>query len=105
MIGAGELIVVGGIDIAVAICRALDADIEVAALVTDGDQIEADGVLMRLDGNGRAMLAAERSALNTLQHLSGVATLTRPYGDGIAGPGATLVDTRKTIPDLPRFAK
>ena len=55
---------------------------------------------MRLDGNARAMLAAERSALNTLQHLSGIATLTRRYVDAIAGTGATLLDTRKTIPGL-----
>ena len=55
---------------------------------------------MRLDGNARAMLAAERSALNTLQHLSGIATLTRQYVDAIAGTGAILLDTRKTIPGL-----
>ena len=53
---------------------------------------------MRLEGNARAMLAAERSALNTLQHLSGIATLTRRYVDAIAGTGAILLDTRKTIP-------
>jgi nicotinate-nucleotide pyrophosphorylase (carboxylating) len=100
MIDAREPIVVAGIDIAVAIFQALDPDIEIADLVTDGDQIQAGGVLMRLDGNGRAMLAAERSALNTLQHLSGVATLTRRYVDAIDGTGATLLDTRKTIPGL-----
>jgi nicotinate-nucleotide pyrophosphorylase (carboxylating) len=55
---------------------------------------------MRLEGNARAMLAAERSALNTLQHLSGIATLTRTYVDAIAGTGAVLLDTRKTIPGL-----
>ena len=55
---------------------------------------------MRLDGNARAMLTAERSALNTLQHLSGIATLTRRYVDAIAGTGATLLDTRKTLPGL-----
>ena len=55
---------------------------------------------MRLDGNARAMLAAERSALNTLQHLSGIATLTRQYVDAIAGTGAIVLDTRKTIPGL-----
>ena len=53
---------------------------------------------MRIEGNARAMLAAERSALNTLQHLSGIATLTRRYVDAIAGTGAILLDTRKTIP-------
>jgi nicotinate-nucleotide pyrophosphorylase (carboxylating) len=55
---------------------------------------------MRLAGNARAMLAAERSALNTLQHLSGIATLTRSYVDAIEGTGAVLLDTRKTIPGL-----
>jgi nicotinate-nucleotide pyrophosphorylase (carboxylating) len=57
-------------------------------------------VLMRLEGNARAMLTAERSALNTLQHLSGIATLTRRYVDKIEGTGAILLDTRKTIPGL-----
>jgi nicotinate-nucleotide pyrophosphorylase (carboxylating) len=55
---------------------------------------------MRLAGNARAMLAAERSALNTLQHLSGIATLTRQYVDAIAGTSPVLLDTRKTIPGL-----
>jgi nicotinate-nucleotide pyrophosphorylase (carboxylating) len=55
---------------------------------------------MRLGGNARAMLTAERSALNTLQHISGIATLTRRYVDAIAGTGAILIDTRKTLPGL-----
>jgi nicotinate-nucleotide pyrophosphorylase (carboxylating) len=55
---------------------------------------------MRLRGNARAMLTAERSALNTVQHLSGIATLTRQYVDAISGTGCTLLDTRKTIPGL-----
>jgi nicotinate-nucleotide pyrophosphorylase (carboxylating) len=55
---------------------------------------------MRLTGNARAMLAAERSALNTLQHMSGIATLTRRYVDAIADTGAILLDTRKTLPGL-----
>jgi nicotinate-nucleotide pyrophosphorylase (carboxylating) len=97
---AREPIVVAGIEIAIAIFRALDPDIEIETVVNDGDRIEAGGVLMHLDGNARAMLAAERSALNTLQHLSGVATLTRRYVDAIAGTGAILLDTRKTIPGL-----
>jgi nicotinate-nucleotide pyrophosphorylase (carboxylating) len=56
--------------------------------------------MMRMSGNARAMLSAERPALNTLQHLSGIATLTRRYVDAIAGTGAVLIDTRKTIPGL-----
>src|SRR5205085_3905600 len=62
-------------------------------------------VLLRLEGNARAMLAAERSALNTLQHLSGIATLSRTYVDAIAGTGAILIDTRKTIPGLRTLEK
>jgi nicotinate-nucleotide pyrophosphorylase (carboxylating) len=97
---AREPITVAGLEIAAAIFHALDAAVEIAELASDGDRIEAGGVLMRLEGNARAMLAAERSALNTLQHLSGIATLTRRYVDAIAGTGATLIDTRKTIPGL-----
>lgn len=95
-----ESIVVAGIAIAEAFFRRLDPEVEIEALVADGDRIEAGSVLMRLRGNARAMLTAERSALNTLQHLSGIATLTRRYVDAIAGTGAVLLDTRKTIPGL-----
>jgi nicotinate-nucleotide pyrophosphorylase (carboxylating) len=91
---------VAGLDIAVAFFRALDREVRIEKTVEDGDAVDAGTVLMRLEGNARAMLAAERSALNTLQHLSGIATLTRRYVDAIVGTGATLLDTRKTIPSL-----
>lgn len=93
-------IVVAGLDIAAAFFRSLDRHVRIEKPVNDGDVVEAGAVLMRLDGNARAMLAAERSALNTLQHLSGISTLTRAYVDAIAGTGATLLDTRKTVPGL-----
>jgi len=95
-----EQIVVAGLEVAAAFFRALDPQVDVEILVSDGERVEAGTVLMRLRGNARAMLAAERSALNTLQHLSGIATLTRRYVDAIAGTRATLLDTRKTIPGL-----
>ena len=95
-----EPIVVAGIEIAAAFFRALDPDVEIGAFAGDGDRVEAGTVLMRLTGNARAMLTAERSALNTLQHLSGIATLTRRYVDATAGTPAILLDTRKTIPGL-----
>jgi nicotinate-nucleotide pyrophosphorylase (carboxylating) len=98
-------IVVAGIEIAAAFFRALDPDVRIDDLVADGDAIGAGTVIMRLEGNARAMLSAERSALNTLQHLSGIATLTRQYVDRIAGTGATLLDTRKTIPGLRSLEK
>jgi len=95
-----EPIVVAGLDVASAFFRALDRDVRIETLVADGDAVERGSVLMRLQGNARAMLAAERSALNTLQHLSGIATMTRRYVQAIEGTGATLLDTRKTIPGL-----
>ena len=93
-------IVVAGLDIAAVFFRALDPHVRIERHASDGDAVEAKTVLMRLSGNARAMLSAERSALNTLQHLSGIATLTRQYVEKIAGTGATLLDTRKTVPGL-----
>ncbi|KQM48237.1 nicotinate-nucleotide pyrophosphorylase [Sphingomonas sp. Leaf208] len=93
-------IVVAGLDLAEAFFRALDPDVRIERLVRDGQQVTAGTELMRLEGAGRAMLTAERSALNTVQHLSGIATMTRAYVDVIEGTGAILLDTRKTIPGL-----
>lgn len=95
-----EDIVVAGLPIAEAFFRALDPDAEIEQLAADGGRTEAGDILLRVRGNARALLTAERSALNTVQHLSGVATLTRRYVDAIAGTGAILLDTRKTIPGL-----
>ena len=95
-----DAIVVAGLPIAEAFFRALDPDIGIELMAGEGDPAPAGTDLMRLTGNARAMLTAERSALNTVQHLSGVATLTRRYVAAIAGTGAILLDTRKTIPGL-----
>jgi len=95
-----EPISVAGIAIAEAFFRRLDEHVRIESLVADGDRVGAGTVLMRLEGNARAMLTAERSALNTLQHLSGIATLARRYVDAIEGTGAILLDTRKTVPGL-----
>jgi nicotinate-nucleotide pyrophosphorylase (carboxylating) len=95
-----EEISVAGLEIALAFFRALDGEVRVEKLAGDGERVGTGTVLARMEGNARAMLTAERSALNTLQHLSGIATLTRRYVDAIAGTGAILIDTRKTIPGL-----
>jgi nicotinate-nucleotide pyrophosphorylase (carboxylating) len=95
-----QSIVVAGLDLAAEFFRAFDGDIAIEMLARDGDRPGRGTTLMRLAGNARAMLAAERSALNTLQHLSGIATLTRQYVDVMAGTDAVLLDTRKTIPGL-----
>ena len=97
---AREPVVPAGLEIAAAFFRALDPTVQIDLCAKDGDRTETGAMLLRLEGNARAMLTAERSALNTLQHLSGIATLTRRYVDVIAGTGATLLDTRKTIPGL-----
>jgi nicotinate-nucleotide pyrophosphorylase (carboxylating) len=93
-------IVAAGLEVAAAFFRTLDANVEIEQLAKDGDRLIHGTTLMRLAGNARALLAAERSALNTLQHLSGIATLTRSYADAIEGTGTVLLDTRKTLPGL-----
>jgi nicotinate-nucleotide pyrophosphorylase (carboxylating) len=95
-----EPIVAAGLPIAEAFFRRLDPAAELQRLVDDGERVQAGGVLLHVKGRARALLTAERSALNVVQHLSGVATLTRRYVDAIAGTGATLLDTRKTLPGL-----
>lgn len=95
-----QAIVVAGLEIGAAFFRTLDGEVEIETFAGDGERVEPGAVLMRLAGNAPAMLTAERSALNTLQHLSGIATLARKYVDAIAGTGAILLDTRKTIPGL-----
>ena len=102
---AREPIVVAGLDLASAFFRALDEGVIIEQQASDGSAVEAGAVLMRLRGNARAMLSAERCALNTLQHLSGIATLTRRYVEEISGTGAILLDTRKTIPGLRALEK
>jgi nicotinate-nucleotide pyrophosphorylase (carboxylating) len=100
-----DAIVVAGLPIAAAFFKHLDPDVELEMLVQDGGVVAAGADLMRISGKARAMLTAERSALNTVQHLSGIATLTRRYVDAIVGTGCTLLDTRKTIPGLRMLEK
>ncbi|RYY29480.1 MAG: carboxylating nicotinate-nucleotide diphosphorylase [Sphingomonadales bacterium] len=95
-----DAIVAAGLPIAEAFFRALDPDVMIERLVQDGEAVPGGTDLLRIRGKARALLTAERSALNTVQHLSGIATMTRGYVDAIAGTGATLLDTRKTIPGL-----
>lgn len=92
--------VVVGLPIAAAFFRALDPSVDIELLAEEGEAVRGGTDIMRLRGLGRAMLTAERSALNTVQHLSGIATMTRDYVNAIRGTGCTLLDTRKTIPGL-----
>ncbi|WP_298190941.1 carboxylating nicotinate-nucleotide diphosphorylase [Novosphingobium sp.] len=100
-----DAINVCGLPIAAAFFRALDPAMAIEVLVEEGAQVAPGSALMRLTGSARAMLTAERSALNTVQHLSGVATLTRRYVDAMGETKARLLDTRKTIPGLRHLEK
>jgi nicotinate-nucleotide pyrophosphorylase (carboxylating) len=80
--------------------RQLDARVTVGWHVSDGQRVEPDTQLCALRGPARALLTGERTALNYLQLLSATATATRTYVDAIAGTGARILDTRKTIPGL-----
>ena len=80
--------------------KAVSPESEIRWLVKDGDAVTAQQKLCEVSGNARALLTAERSALNFLQMLSAVATQTRTYVDAIAGTSAKIVDTRKTLPGL-----
>ena len=105
LMASRDPIVVVGLDLAAAFFARLDSDADIELLVEDGVAVPAGTALLRLEGKARALLTAERSALNTMQHLSGIATLTRSYAEAIAGTGAILLDTRKTIPGLRRLEK
>jgi nicotinate-nucleotide pyrophosphorylase (carboxylating) len=83
----------------------LDPAASFEQLVQDGDLVEAGAPLARAEGNARAVLAAERTGLNLLGRLSGIATLTRAYVDAVAHTGARIVDTRKTTPGLRALEK
>ena len=95
-----DAVTVAGLPLATLFFQALDPEVFIEQLVADGTRVSAGTALMRLSGNARALLSAERSALNSVQHLTGIATMTRAYVDAIAGTGCILLDTRKTLPGL-----
>lgn len=80
--------------------RQLEGEVSVRWLAKDGELIKSDQVVCELQGDARALLTAERTALNYLQTLSGTATLAREYAQAVAGTGAHVLDTRKTVPGL-----
>ena len=102
---AREKMVVAGINIAARVFSSLSDDIKWSSLVKDGDMVEKGTVLAGVEGPAQVLLAGERTALNILQHLSGIATTTRQYVDAINGTNAVILDTRKTIPGLRDLAK
>src|SRR5258708_29177435 len=104
-LNARQDIVVAGIDVAAQVFRRRVPDCRVELRVKDGERVRAGTAMGGVEGPARGLLAAERTALNFLQHLSGVATLTAQYAERIAGTRAVLVDTRKTTPGLRALEK
>jgi nicotinate-nucleotide pyrophosphorylase (carboxylating) len=102
---AREAGIVAGLDLAAAAFRGVDSTVVFERVVEDGQSVKAGDVVARISGSARALLSAERVALNFMTHLSGIATLTGLYVAAIAGSKARIVDTRKTLPGLRAFEK
>jgi nicotinate-nucleotide pyrophosphorylase (carboxylating) len=95
---AREAGVLSGGEVALEVFRKVDPAIEATLLVNDGDRISAGAYVMKIEGPSRSVLTAERTALNFMQRMSGVASATRRYVDEVRGTSAEILDTRKTIP-------
>ena len=97
--------VIAGLDVAAAVFRAVDAALHIEPLVPDGAAVTPDAQIARIQGSARSILTAERTALNFLGRLSGIATLTARCVAAIDGTGAAIIDTRKTTPGLRALEK
>jgi nicotinate-nucleotide pyrophosphorylase (carboxylating) len=102
---AQQSLVVAGLAAAVQTFRTVDASLVLSIQRQDGDPARDGDCLLQIEGDGRSILKAERVALNFLQHLSGVATLTRRFCNAVRGYPVTILDTRKTIPGLRALQK
>src|SRR5207237_2025604 len=102
---AGEKMVVAGLEAAEEVFATLDPQQQLEAFVADGEEVDAGKVIARTSGFADVLLAGERVALNLLQHLSGVATVTRQFVRAIEGTSAKIADTRKTTPGLRMLEK
>jgi nicotinate-nucleotide pyrophosphorylase (carboxylating) len=105
VIAARKAGTIAGVQLAEAAFKTLDPFTQFEAFVGDGSRIEAGGVIARVSGEARTLLTAERTALNFLGHLSGIATLTARYVAAVAGTKARIIDTRKTTPSLRALEK
>lgn len=97
--------IISGLDVARTAFEALDPEIEFTETVRDGATVKAGDVVATISGSARALLTAERVALNFVGRMSGIATLTRRYVDAVSGTKARIIDTRKTTPGLRAFEK
>lgn len=97
--------VIAGLDLAAAAFRLVGDGVTFAAKVADGDRVAAGDLVATVSGPARLVMSGERVALNFLNHMSGIATLTRLYADAVEGTGAQICDTRKTTPGMRAFQK
>jgi nicotinate-nucleotide pyrophosphorylase (carboxylating) len=104
-LSAREAGVIAGLDLAAAAFRLVGDGVVFTPALSDGDRVKAGGLVASVSGPARLVMSAERVALNFLNHLSGVASLTRIYADAVAGTDAQICDTRKTTPGLRAFEK
>ncbi|MFD1252666.1 putative nicotinate-nucleotide pyrophosphorylase [carboxylating] [Devosia equisanguinis] len=104
-ISAREAGVIAGLDLAAAAFRLVGDGVSFAPRLKDGDRVAVGGVVAEVTGPARLVMSGERVALNFLNHLSGISTLTRTYADAIQGTSARICDTRKTTPGLRAFEK
>ena len=104
-LNARQDIVVAGLDIAARVFRRRVPECRIELRARDGERVKAGAAMGRVEGPARGLLAVERTALNFLQHLSGIATLTAQYSELISNTRAVLIDTRKTIPGLRALEK
>jgi nicotinate-nucleotide pyrophosphorylase (carboxylating) len=102
---AKQELVLAGIGVSRAVFNHLDEGIQFTAFFTDGDRIPAGAEIAKLSGATRSLLKGERVALNLLQHMSGIATLTAKFVERVSGTKAQVLDTRKTIPGLRELEK
>ena len=105
VMNARETLIVAGIEVAARVFKRYDPTLEVQVHVKDGTKVERGTLLLNVRGNARSVLTAERTALNIVQHLSGIANETAKYVAAIAGTSARLIDTRKTTPGLRMLEK
>ena len=104
-LSAREPGVIAGLELAATAFRLVGDGVDFSPRLADGDSVEAGGLVAEVSGPARLVMSAERVALNFLNHLSGIATLTRSYAEAVAGTGARICDTRKTTPGLRAFEK
>ncbi len=102
---AKEKGVIAGLEVAETAFLALDDQAHLEAVINDGERAEAGRIVATVEGSGKALLSAERVALNFLQRMSGIASLTRQFVDAVKGTSAVILDTRKTAPGLRAFDK